>query len=241
MPVVIERHGRPRVEGTAFSVMPNVAITAAHVVISDGRPRGDAGSLLYLGGTYADGGLMGGLLPIEQVAFDPKHDVALLRYALPEINGELLRVKHLQLDLTAPTVGNTCLAIGYTAKFDFEMNGQSLPTFTVNPKLHASKGVIEDVHLEGRDPVMLPFPVFRTDSHIVSQMSGGPIFSGPIGTHHVVGVVASSYEVKDSPSLSYGSLLSVGLDLRLTFNVDGTVRLVTLRDMVARGGIHTKS
>lgn len=238
MPILLHRHGAPQVAGTAFSIMPNVALTAAHVLVENGTLRGDPASLLYVGGTYADGGLMGGPLPIWQVNLDLATDLALLRYEMPELDGAPLRVKHLPLDFRGPAVGETCVAIGYTAGFEFEEDVQGASTLSIAPKLRASKGNIEEVHLEGRDK-MLPYPVFRTSAHIVEQMSGSPILSGGIGQHRVTGIVTTSYQLDEDGStpISYGSLLSPALPLHLTFRVDGRERELSLREMIDRGGV----
>lgn len=238
MPVLLHRHGAPQVAGTAFSVAPNVALTAAHVLVESGAIRGDPASLLYVGGTYADGGLMGGPLPIWQVNLDLGTDLALVRHELPELDGEPLRVKHLALDLRGPAVGDTCVAIGYTAGFELAENVAGIGTLTIAPKLRASKGSIEEIHLDGRDQ-MLPYPVFRTSAHILEQMSGSPILSGGIGEHRVTGIVTSSYhlDADGGEPISYGSLLNPALGLHLTFRVDGVERELTLAEMIERGGV----
>ena len=236
MPVFIQRHGKPEIAGTAFSIMPNVALTAAHVLVEEGVPRSETAFLLHIGGTYPDGGLMGGLLPVEQLSLNRAADLALLRYALPEIDGAPLRVKNLPLNFAGPVVGNVCLAVGYTSGLELETDDAGGGKISIAPKLHASKGNVEEVHLAGRD-AMLPYPVFRTSAHLLAQMSGSPIWSGGIGQQRVVGIVTSSYDLADDggPPISYGSLLTPALPLSLTFMVDGIEQEVPLREMVDRG------
>jgi len=242
MPIVLERNGRPEIVGTAFAIGSGTALTATHTLVDDGRPRGTNPGLLYIGGTHDGGNLLGGLLPILHLNFNATTDIALVRFELPLLNDEPLRHGVLSLSFESPAIDNRCLAVGYTAGFTFEP-GEPLDKLSVSPKLHATKGVIQDLHHAGRDRTSLPFPVFLTDARFDSQMSGSPILSGGIGPVHVIGIVATGFEMGEGlPATSYGSLLWPAAGLRLPFLDDtGAEADKSLLEMAEAGWVKAES
>jgi hypothetical protein len=218
MPVVLKRDGRWEVAGTAFVVGREVLLTAAHTIVEDGQCRGEEAYVLYVEGQYDDGNYIGGLLPIDRVNTNGFCDLAMLQVRLPLVGGVTpLNLPLLPMSFAPPAVGDPCAAIGYTAGMTFDGADDWLK-LQLSPKMHATRGLVQELHHEGRDRSMLPFPVFRTSAEIKSQMSGSPILAGAGPEMRVTGVVATAYDVDppDQP-ISYGSLLWPAAGLRLPF------------------------
>lgn len=228
LPILLKRSGTFEVAGTAFIIGPRLALTATHTLVEGGAPRGDEPYLVFLGGENPDGSLMGGLLPIQKISLSADSDVALLRFDAPVLqNDEPIVRTALPISFLGPVVGDTCIAIGYTAGVTFDEAPAEHPrVVTVNPKLRASRGVIEEIHEQQRDSFFLRFPVFRTNARFDSQMSGSPIFSGPANAkHRVVGVVTTGFDhgTESSAHTSHGSLLWPSAALHLPY-LDGEGR-----------------
>jgi trypsin-like peptidase len=214
MPIVIRREGHLQIAGTAFAVGSALFLTAAHILRADRGLWGEEFYLLYIGGENADGSLLGGLLPISSVNFNDFADIALMRVMLPLLEDEPLRHSVLAGSFRSPDVGDHCVAIGYTAGLEIEI-ADDREIVSVRPRLNASRGVVEQVHLARRDEAFLTFPVFQTSARFDFQMSGSPIFAGPIGRHVVRGLVATGFEHDpQTMETSYGSLLWPAAGLR---------------------------
>lgn len=235
MPVVVTRAGVPRIEGTAFAIGAGIALTAAHVMSG---PQPEDVRLLYIEGTNEDDSLRGLPLPLYGWGKNDKTDVAVLQIRLPEIDGEQLVHGAVPISFIPPVLGSAALAIGYTAGFEFEPGDADDPgTFSFSPRMNASQGTVQDVHLNGRDPVMIPFPAFQVDARFDHQMSGSPILAAAApGLVRVVGLVSTSMDTEDGVPVSHGSLLWPAASLRLAFHHEGGVRFqVSLLDLAQQG------
>ena len=111
----------------------------------------------------------------------------------------------------------TAVALGYskmTAEYNLTSN-----SIGYNQSLNATRGMIEEVHNQRRDNIMLNFPCFRTNSRYDSGMSGGPIFEA---NGSVIGLISSSFtgETDDNLYTSYGVLLAPAFTLKALVKMD---------------------
>jgi S1-C subfamily serine protease len=130
-------------------------------------------------------------------------DIATMRVDLSEFTVPQSSAIKFALTLAEPTVGETCLALGYPGMAVGEQVPDDPNTMGWNGPLHASQATIQEVHPAGRDRSMLPFPCFRTSAYFAPGMSGGPIVRQD---GRVVGVVSASYE--RSQRTAYGAIMA---------------------------------
>jgi len=253
MPLVFIRGDEIRPLGTCFSITNDGLCMTARHVIEEGvtlsappqrktelDPERDG----YFGALYISPeihpeepeNLLGGFLPMYAIYTIDILDIALIKLSLPTDarTGELLRFPAHPLRLRPPVVGEFAFALGYRAmtwEVDHEAKRQ-----TLQQKYSATKAVVEEVHLGGRDRVMLPFPSFRIAGRIDGGMSGGPMLDAQ---GQVMGVVCSSIpRGEDAQDSSYGSLIAPAMGMTLTVrDRDGGDRQAFLWDLVEGGPI----
>lgn len=100
----------------------------------------------------------------------------------------------------------------------------------------ATKGKVEEVHIGGRDRVVMPFPCFRTSARFDGGMSGGPLADH---SGNVFGVVCSSFDTDGTGApISYASPIGPALAIHLEMrDPDGTDRRGFLWDLVVGNAI----
>jgi hypothetical protein len=168
---------------------------------------------------------------------DGASDIALMRVDLSELAIPKSAAIKLPVTLAEPTLGDSCLALGYPGMRVGEQAPDDPNTLGWNGPLHASQAKIQEVHPSGRDRGMLPFPCFRTDAFFAPGMSGGPI-ARPDG--RVVGVVSAGYE--RAHRTAYGAIMAgvVLTGLRL-LDDDGDSVDLDFQGLVAHGLIDVET
>lgn len=191
--------------GSAVLVAPGVALCASHV-IGDHEAALRAGECwLLCSGPVASKMV---LWMVKSFVPVPKSDLTLLCMTMASEMppGNNIVVAH--PSTRTPAIGEIVTLYGIPAK---EMTAQPLDgKTTVTVTARYTRGKVLDVHPEGRDRVMLPFPCFAVDCAAFGGMSGGPVCDE---RGYLVGVVASSYNGEEP--VAYVSLLWPALLVQL--------------------------
>ena len=195
----------PQPLGTCFMIAPGLLVTATHVlspVIQGTAWRENTQIAAVFASDEYDpvkgrSASWGGPLWIDRVDGNLEHDVALLSFPIPEVDGEQPTFSLLPLTIDLPSPGTRLLVFGYP---NSSAGVGSSGAIRISQSITAAQGFVEEVLLGGRDRVMLKFPVLRADYPSEHGMSGGPVIT-PDG--YVCGVVCSGMEV-DKGTPIYG-------------------------------------
>jgi Trypsin-like peptidase domain len=232
--------------GTCFAIAPWLAVTAKHVLTLGGpldetgnAPPGIGIAIVYVSGEQLPGtpaGAWGGLLHVNQVVMCAEADLALLRFSPPTIDGRPPTFLTVPLTADPPPPGSPMLFLGYPEG----PSGFTPPrTVTLEQKVHASRGVVQDLHIPFRDRSRLAFPVVAGDFPSEFGMSGGPVVDGE---GHVCGVLSSSFEPSsdgDGVWTSFAALLAYLFAMKVEMDLDGVVDAYTIHELAERGVIAT--
>ncbi len=191
LPVVAIDELEMRPLGTSFFIAPGLALTARHVV-EDFLPYSPGGAtelqlLLFTDQVDATtGASMDGPMRVvhcEAASADADgrvaHDLALLIFEHRGTDEDTARLSRVPLTFTAPAVGDEILALGYTSSPDgmpITIDGD-LASVSYRSQVMACRGLVEEVHPDGRDRVLLTFPVALAGKPNHPGMSGGPVLN----------------------------------------------------------------
>lgn len=207
--------------GTAVIISPFLALTARHVL--DDHWTRHEGVVMPLESRAA------GAFSLElfQVVGTSLHrwavtrfwttdaaDFAVLRLEPLCAGAAAYAFKHLHIDLLPPKVGERITAFGYAGT---EIDEVAPRKFLLRQYAPTSRGEVVEVHISGRDPLIMPFPCFRTNARFDGSMSGGPVFNS-LG--HLCGLVCSTYPPYESGDehASYVVLLWPAMGLPIDLN-----------------------
>lgn len=174
------------------------------------------------------GWLVGGPLPVRKVCPHPESDLAVLQVALPRYRDGHLGFNPLRVDLSYPWRSQECLVLGFPRMRIEQLSDGS---FEYERPLVASRGVVTDVYLDGRDMTM-PFPCFATTAGADSGMSGGPILTGD---GRLVAVMSRSFAPETRSS--HGALLFPVVDIVVPMRRNGSEEEVTVRYLGRTGRV----
>lgn len=190
--------GSTQALGTAFIVLPGLAMTAAHVVAEyEAAGRLENGLLLLIGIFGADLRAW----QVTNIRMPVEGDVALLEVVPRFDHGDQVSVNHVELTARMPKVGEPLLALGLIADqvdFPFDADGEEGSWISV-AGLVATGTVLEFYPRRDRN---LPGPTLRCNFKAPGGMSGGPVFDKD---GYVCGIVSASMEI-DGEWESYVSL-----------------------------------
>jgi hypothetical protein len=111
-------------------------------------------------------------------------------------------MNHIKLNLIPPKKGSRISAFGYPGgKITLDEN-----RVDIELKPHTAIGEVVEVHLNGRDKFLLPYPTFQTNARFDSGMSGGPVFDE---TGRLCGLICKSIHpfTDNEDHVSYVALL----------------------------------
>lgn len=255
LPLLFKKHGHYKCLGSCFVIdtVNGFVVTAKHNLdglyseelsnsgILDGEVLGRV-MVFYSSTKKENETVIGGMIPVVQINFDQKHDLAILRIAVPQDKktGKGF-LNAFPLSFEFPDRNESCVALGYN-KLEVE-KGLKEGNYNASFNIVASQGVILDVHYPKRDSSFLKFPCFQFNSKVESGMSGGPVFHETKG---VCGIVSSSFDLgspnKENENLSFASLSCMLLAIRLNINWDDpNEEKTTFYQMVVKGGISFNS
>jgi S1-C subfamily serine protease len=214
--------------GSGFFIFPKLVVTAKHVVAhfldrlhGISEPRGEVAVVSriqvfqFLGNpaTLATWDVTAGWCSYQT-------DIAFLAVA-PSNNAatQYSNKRRLALSALPPEVGERIAAYGYPSSTgSLQMHDSSLRV-TLNIAPHTSVGEVREVHINGRDSVMLPFPCFRTNARFDGGMSGGPVFNSK---GQVCGMICAGVQGAPEPEhCTYAATLWPSFLTRIDFDGDG--------------------
>lgn len=181
--------GTTQALGTAFLVLPGLAMTAAHVVAEyEGAGRLNGGLLLLIG-------LFGTDLrswEVTNVRMPVEGDVALLEAVPRFTHGEAVSVNHVSLTARMPKIGEPVLALGLIAdRIDFPHDHDGEKGSWISVSGLAATGTVFEFY--PRRDANLPGPTLRCNIKAPGGMSGGPVFDRD---GYVCGIVSASMEIE---------------------------------------------
>jgi hypothetical protein len=256
MPIVAYHEGRYHHCGTAFVIFPNgLLMTAKHIIdfaetkystrvwSSDGSFRDEFEVFaLYVSDLPNETdpeNLFGGFIAVSSIVRAPAIDIALLslRPQIHKETGEQLTFPSWSLRPEMPPIGQRVLGCGYPGNYFHRDENETAMVLDYERNTAVTPGFVREVHLEQRDSLVLPFPVFETDARFDNGMSGGPICCE---NGYVCGVITSGYDPSDDyPGWTgYGSAIfpALGLPINGLFaDIPADGEPTYLWDAVTRG------
>jgi S1-C subfamily serine protease len=220
--------------GTGFCAGVGLIATAKHVVESalEKTRAADGRSFyaMYQRARTASTPNWGIGLPIRMSHTNPATDLAILEF-VPSPRPDA-RYYQRPLTFRDPAPGTQVLALGYP-EMTSEVNENSL---TLNRRLVAAQGVVEEVRHDARDQTFSYFPALQADFPSPSGMSGGPICDTQ---GNVVALVSTAMEPLKDDSMRWcvtGALLAFLLAFNVEIDLDTGPRKASIHQL-ATGGI----
>lgn len=155
--------GKPKLVGTGFYMTRFGHFLTAQHVLMELHKTGTPGFMMHM----LDDDKSAIVRNITVFSYHPTADVAL--GALEHPPGVFNCVPRLTTE--CPKIGEPIVTIAYDKKTGTRSSDDEL---LISPKYMS--GVFEEVHPQGRDAVMLPFPCYRSSISIPGGASGGPVF-----------------------------------------------------------------
>jgi len=202
LPVMILRDGLMYLQGTAFSIGGNLALTAHHVLTQDDTDIDDVAVLHVVAGPEPHQ-VHATLLQVDDVTAHPgSTDVSVLRLKVPpEGDHNALPLRPMRVGMAPPDKGHPVAILGYTHDGSL---GTVEEVLHLRPKLNVSEGKVVTHYPGGAG--LCKGPCFQIDALTENQMSGGPVLApAGDGSNLVVvrGVVSTGTDVEEGqPPLS---------------------------------------
>lgn len=189
------------VEGSAVIVGPGIALTAKHVIEPhlDRLAVGDMHSMCI---GIAKSGI--NIWTVRKATMLENMDIAILGLQLNSAMPPNRTFRQTTISTRLPRIGDRVQIVGFRANSATRSLGSGERGYACDAKLLVSAGVVKERYPQGRDRVMLPWPVLEIDCPSWGGMSGGPVFD----EHgHLIGLLCSSFSVDNGDGVSYVSLL----------------------------------
>jgi len=192
--VVLKSANSSSIIGSAFMIAPGIAITASHLIsdILDDLQKGNIiPYCLGIRGTTVE------IWRVVKFSYDSADDTTVLSIApvsaLPK-DGQYYRMG---LTTRAPKNGEKLHIVGFRSE---TLTQDSNPTFSGH--MYTSVGTVAAVYPDGRDRVLMPYPVIELNCGSLGGMSGG----AAIDEHgFVMGIVSRGFETADGDGPTYVS------------------------------------
>jgi len=210
--------GEFRAFGSGFLASPTLAFTARHVVdeickelVGVDSKLDDLKGVMPFGAQLATADQFGRLVKWDIIDFHYTATIDIIGLSIERAdNCEGIWPQVLpRFEVRPPRKNERIVAFGYPGTKPRELEDGS---FRVKLTPLTAGGVVKELHLEGRDNFLLPFPCFRTNARMDAGMSGGPVFNE---SGLVCGVVCSSLEYNEGvDTVSYASVFYPALAIR---------------------------
>lgn len=190
-------------DGSGVFVAPGVALCASHVVDQhlEGIKAGTTGSIGVC--------IVGDALQVwrlTHVTPIPACDISIVGFSLASAMPSDATFRRASIITRLPRLGETLTLCGWAPRDPIACTrtDSGHRQFKVRGGMLATRGVVTASYPQGRDRVMLPWPVVEVDCPAFGAMSGGPVFDS---RGHLVGLVCSSFETEQAAGPAYVSLL----------------------------------
>jgi len=238
LPVIVVRDNVFYLQGTAFSIGNNLALTAHHVLTQEDTDIISHAGVLHVVPGDESGMVHATIIEVEDVTAHPgSTDVSVLRLKSPppgEHNPMPLRP--LRLGMAPPPVDETILMLGYTHADPMASIDEVL---RLRPKLHLTTGKVVQHTPEGFG--RCKGPCWQVEATTVNQMSGGPALAAAgDGTDLMVarGVISTGFNVaEDDVPLSNAAMPYTAMALAPVVNRGTTEEPTYLYELAQNGHI----
>lgn len=175
--------------GSAVLVAPGIAICAQHVVAEYEQALKAGHCALICGGPALHGATLWIVAAVSNV---PDSDLAVLYMTLASVMPPQNQFIVAHLTTRTPAIGELVALYGLPAhaKTSFPVDGSA----SIPVSARYTSGRVLEVHLDGRDKVMMPGPCFAVACSAFGGMSGGPVFDED---GFLIGIVSTSYDGED--------------------------------------------
>jgi hypothetical protein len=226
-----------------FFAKQNIFLTARHVfdvpeIESRNNPEGTFvlhkyGMLLGLHYHPKNGGFARIVRPVQRLWLHPSADLAMGAFATVTFTDtkERLVDKIPMRSFAAPSMDELVCTYAYP-NLPKSAGGPSGVAAAMWDARAPQIGYVDNLHPNGRDRIMMPFPCFEASLAVRSGMSGGPVFNS---SGHLCGVNSTSFDLSDGAGdpLSYVSMLAPLLSLQLPDLMSKTT--LTVQTLIERG------
>lgn len=195
-----DREGMPCSFGTAFVLRPHLLVTARHVIeefVKRAKPNGAPGHFKFTFWSvqieWKAEQAQYNIWQVVKVYISPHTDICLLHIRAENNTAEeYTSWKATKVTLEPPSVGEEVIGYGfYSTSFEGTRihPNKRIDQLIVNDQISMSIGHVKQIHMQGRDAVMLPFPCFEVDCRFEPGMSGGIIVNSD---SELIGIICSS-------------------------------------------------
>lgn len=203
--VVFLREQRQEFLGSAVMVAPGIAIAAKHVFEDQKPDLFASNSLFVLCGPQKE--TLEFWMPYSVTEIDGT-DLLLISMDIASPIKSEHTIHGFRLSTRTPQIGEMLSVVGFRpSKLEFEHELGKPSHF--GGSAYCGIGRVTAVYPDGRDRLMLPWPVFEIDCPSHGAMSGGAILDN---TGSLIGILSTSFSMEDSTGPSYGSFLWSALD-----------------------------
>lgn len=238
LPVIVMKGDVAYLQGTAFSIGNDLALTAHHVLTQDDVGVIQQVALLHVVDGSQPGEVHATLLEVDDVTAHPAHtDVSVLHIKTPPPDfHNPLPLQPMRLGMAPPDEGHLVTMVGYTHVEPMTSLDEVLK---LHPKLHVSTGAVTQVEPLGSG--LSKGPCFLVEAESISQMSGGPVLAhAGDGTDlmAVRGVISTGLDAgEDEVPLTTVGLVYTAMALNPTVDRGTSVEPTLLYDLAQNGRI----
>lgn len=173
--------------GTAVTVAPGVALSAAHVLLEHREQFARKQKSLICIGVGSDGVHAWWVMQATQ---SDTTDVCILSLRRASELPPSRTLNQATLTTRTPKLGESVLMVGFRGAADrFERRADG--AMELEAGMLVSSGSVVQHHARARDSVMMPWPTLEIDGPTIGGMSGGPVFDS---RGYLVGIVSSSLD-----------------------------------------------
>lgn len=201
------KDGTNHPSGSAIAISDHFALTAKHVVDDYIAKEAERGGAMVRAASALSEDHKQREWSIRASVTDAATEIALLYFG--ESGAPIKGLDFPVLEIAPPATGTKAIAIGFAESTAEPLHGDA---WEWRERPNISRGRITEVHLGGRDGVLMPYPSFATNNLVKGGMSGGPVFSED---GRVLGIVSSGIEDEAAPYATI-SLIWTALGLPLS-------------------------
>lgn len=205
--ILVSSSSGASVEGTAIMIAPGLALTATHVLEDwlDVLASGDATALVV--------GPRGDELDIwkGRAVTATGTDITYLSLDLASAINDDWTIRTLPCTTRRPAIGELVHVFGFRVEREDIITDPGV--ITLRGDLYASAGHVVEIYRDGRDSLLMPYPVIEIACGTLGGMSGGAVIDS---RGFLVGVTSRGWSHEDGMGPSYASWLIGALHYPVT-------------------------